>query len=135
MLYEVITVEQGSQGNSPLPREEQRFLDVLWSLPVYRRGHLPRKLLEIVGLGDKVGLAVYLDKRRGRITSYNVCYTKLLRAGMMDCKKALTESGGDTEAAVDVLRKKGLAAAAKKASRIASEGTVTAYVAARNNFV
>ncbi|MGB3399334.1 MAG: translation elongation factor Ts [Candidatus Deferrimicrobiaceae bacterium] len=51
-------------------------------------------------------------------------------AGMMDCKKALTESGGDTEAAVDVLRKKGLAAAAKKSSRIASEGTVTAYVAA-----
>jgi elongation factor Ts len=49
-------------------------------------------------------------------------------AGMMDCKKALTESGGDTEAAVDVLRKKGLAAAAKKASRIASEGTVTACV-------
>ena len=53
-------------------------------------------------------------------------------AGMMDCKKALTESGGDTEAAVDVLRKKGLAAAAKKASRIASEGTVTAYVAAES---
>ncbi len=53
-------------------------------------------------------------------------------AGMMDCKKALAESGGDTEAAVDVLRKKGLAAAAKKASRIASEGTVTAYVAAES---
>jgi elongation factor Ts len=53
-------------------------------------------------------------------------------AGMMDCKKALTESGGDTEAAVDVLRKKGLAAAAKKASRIASEGTVTAFVAAES---
>lgn len=53
-------------------------------------------------------------------------------AGMMDCKKALTESGGDTEAAVDVLRKKGLAAAAKKASRIASEGTVTAHVAAES---
>jgi elongation factor Ts len=53
-------------------------------------------------------------------------------AGMMDCKRALAESGGDTEAAVDVLRKKGLAAAAKKASRIASEGTVTAYVAAES---
>ncbi len=49
-------------------------------------------------------------------------------AGMMDCKKALTESGGDMEAAVDILRKKGLAAAAKKASRIASEGVVTAHV-------
>ena len=50
-------------------------------------------------------------------------------AGMMDCKKALSESGGDLEAAVDVLRKKGLAAAAKKASRIASEGVVAARVA------
>ena len=37
-------------------------------------------------------------------------------AGMMDCKKALSESGGDMEASVDVLRKKGLAAAAKKYS-------------------
>ncbi len=50
-------------------------------------------------------------------------------AGMMDCKKALAESGGDMEAAVDALRKKGLAAAAKKASRIASEGIVAADVA------
>ncbi len=53
-------------------------------------------------------------------------------AGMMDCKKALAESGGDAEAAVDVLRKKGLAAAAKKSSRIASEGTVAAHVAAES---
>lgn len=53
-------------------------------------------------------------------------------AGMMDCKRALAESGGDAEAAVDVLRKKGLAAAAKKASRIASEGTVTACVTAES---
>src|SRR3546814_1424161 len=45
-------------------------------------------------------------------------------AGMMDCKKALTESGGDLEAAVDWLRKKGLAAAAKKAGRVAAEGLV-----------
>lgn len=45
-------------------------------------------------------------------------------AGMMDCKKALGETGGDVEAAVDWLRKKGLAAAAKKAGRIASEGLV-----------
>src|SRR3546814_11977212 len=43
---------------------------------------------------------------------------------MMDCKKALTESGGDLEAAVDWLRKKGLAAAAKKAGRVAAEGLV-----------
>ena len=45
-------------------------------------------------------------------------------AGMMDCKRALTESGGDIEAAVDWLRKKGLAAAAKKAGRIAAEGLI-----------
>ena len=45
-------------------------------------------------------------------------------AGMMDCKRALTESGGDTEAAVDWLRKKGLSAAAKKSGRVAAEGLV-----------
>ena len=45
-------------------------------------------------------------------------------AGMMDCKKALGETGGDIEAAVDWLRAKGLAAAAKKASRVAAEGLV-----------
>jgi len=45
-------------------------------------------------------------------------------AGMMDCKKALTETQGDLEAAVDWLRKKGLAAAAKKAGRVAAEGLV-----------
>ncbi len=49
-------------------------------------------------------------------------------AGMMDCKKALGESGGDIEAAVDWLRKKGLAAAAKKAGRVAAEGLVGAVV-------
>jgi elongation factor Ts len=45
-------------------------------------------------------------------------------AGMMDCKKALTETGGDLEAAIDWLRTKGLATAAKKAGRTASEGLV-----------
>ncbi|NDA08225.1 MAG: elongation factor Ts, partial [Alphaproteobacteria bacterium] len=45
-------------------------------------------------------------------------------AGMMDCKKALTETNGDLDAAIDWLRKKGLSAAAKKASRVASEGLV-----------
>ena len=43
-------------------------------------------------------------------------------AGMMDCKKALVESGGDMEAAIDWLRKKGLSAAAKKSGRVAAEG-------------
>lgn len=45
-------------------------------------------------------------------------------AGMMDCKKALTETAGDIEGAIDWLRKKGLAAAAKKAGRVAAEGLV-----------
>ena len=45
-------------------------------------------------------------------------------AGMMDCKKALTETAGDVEAAIDWLRKNGLAAAAKKAGRVAAEGLV-----------
>jgi elongation factor Ts len=49
-------------------------------------------------------------------------------AGMMDCKKALTETAGDLEGAIDWLRKKGLSAAAKKAGRTASEGLVGAAV-------
>ncbi len=49
-------------------------------------------------------------------------------AGMMDCKKALEETGGDLEKAVEYLREKGLAAAAKKAGRIAAEGLVAAKV-------
>jgi elongation factor Ts len=51
-------------------------------------------------------------------------------AGMMDCKKALSENDGDIEVATDWLRKKGLAAAAKKAGRLASEGLVGVEVAA-----
>jgi elongation factor Ts len=49
-------------------------------------------------------------------------------AGMMDCKKALTENDGDMEAAVKFLREKGLAAAAKKAGRVAAEGLVDTFV-------
>lgn len=49
-------------------------------------------------------------------------------AGMMDCKKALSETGGDLEKAIEYLREKGLAAAAKKAGRIAAEGVVEAYI-------
>ena len=49
-------------------------------------------------------------------------------AGMMDCKKALSETGGDLKKAVDVLREKGLSSAAKKAGRIAAEGVVSSYV-------
>ena len=47
--------------------------------------------------------------------------------GMMDCKKALTECDGNMDAAADFLREKGLASQAKKASRVAAEGTVCAY--------
>ena len=50
---------------------------------------------------------------------------QMTNAGMMDCKKALTETNGDMEAAVEWLRKKGLSSAAKKASRVASEGTIS----------
>jgi len=49
-------------------------------------------------------------------------------AGMMDCKKALTETSGDFEKAVDYLRKKGIASAAKKAGRATKEGAVTSYI-------
>ncbi len=50
--------------------------------------------------------------------------------GMMDCKKALTEADGNMEKAIELLREKGLAAAAKKSGRIAAEGLVDAYVSA-----
>lgn len=53
---------------------------------------------------------------------------KATGAGLMDCKKALTETGGDQEKAIDFLRKKGLAAASKKSGRIASEGVVGSYI-------
>lgn len=49
-------------------------------------------------------------------------------SGMMDCKRALTESNGDMEKAIEYLREKGLAKAAKKSGRIASEGIVDAYI-------
>jgi elongation factor Ts len=49
-------------------------------------------------------------------------------AGMMECKRALTESNGDFEKAVDILRQKGLASALKKAGRKASEGLIESYI-------
>ena len=51
-------------------------------------------------------------------------------AGMMDCKKALTETNGDMEKAIELLRERGIAKAAKKSDRIAAEGLVAAYVTA-----
>lgn len=53
---------------------------------------------------------------------------ELTGAGMMDCKKALTETGGNLDEAVKLLREKGLAKAAKKAGRLASEGIVASYI-------
>ena len=50
-------------------------------------------------------------------------------AGLMECKRALTESNGDIEAAVDILRKKGVASAAKKSSRAANEGVIAQHIA------
>jgi elongation factor Ts len=49
-------------------------------------------------------------------------------AGMMDCKRALTEANGDMEKAIDILREKGLSKAAKKAGRVAAEGVVGSYI-------
>ncbi len=49
-------------------------------------------------------------------------------AGLMDCKKALTESNGDLEQAITILRKKGIASASKKAGRATSEGLIESYI-------
>jgi len=49
-------------------------------------------------------------------------------AGMMDCKKSLVETDGDTKKAMEILREKGLAAAAKRAGRVAAEGVVGSYI-------
>ena len=53
---------------------------------------------------------------------------EITSCGMMDCKKALTETDGDMDKAIEFLREKGLATAAKKAGRIAAEGIVKAYI-------
>lgn len=66
------------------------------------------------------------------MTTINATLVKQLRektgAGMMDCKQALTETGGDMEKAVDFLRKKGLATAAKRAGRALNEGVIQTYI-------
>src|SRR5918997_1152767 len=49
-------------------------------------------------------------------------------AGMMECKKALTEAGGSEEQAIEILRKRGMASASKKAGRVAAEGVVGSYI-------
>jgi len=64
--------------------------------------------------------------------AYTALDVKALREktgiGMMDCKKAMEESNGDMEGAIEYLRKKGLAASAKKADRVATEGIVESYI-------
>jgi len=66
------------------------------------------------------------------MANFSVTDVKELRertgAGMMDCKRALEEAGGDVEKAVALLRERGLAAAARKAGREAREGTVASYI-------
>ncbi len=57
------------------------------------------------------------------------------QAGMLDCKKALAEAGGDFDKARDLLRKKGLAAAAKRADRVAAEGVIAASVSAGSGVI
>ncbi len=76
-------------------------------------------------------MSYFVDKEKVivKITSQMV---KELRdktnAGMMDCKRALGETGGDMEKAIDLLRQKGLAVAAKRADRATSEGVVECYI-------
>jgi elongation factor Ts len=63
------------------------------------------------------------------ITAANVGKLReMTGAGLMDCKKALTEAAGDINAAVDILRKKGIASAAKKSSREANEGVIAQHI-------
>ena len=65
-----------------------------------------------------------------KITAADVAKLReMTNAGMMDCKKALTEAKGDLKAAVDILRKKGQATAAVKSVREAKEGAITQYIA------
>ena len=75
---------------------------------------------------------ILIEKKETKMTEITAAQVKELRettgAGMLDCKKALVEANGNMEEAVDWLRKKGLASAAKKASRIAAEGLVSVYV-------
>jgi elongation factor Ts len=82
-----------------------------------------------------LGFAKQSDKqKRKNMAEISAAQVKELRektgAGMMDCKRALAETAGDLEVAVDWLRKKGLAAAAKKAGRVAAEGLVALAVGA-----
>ena len=93
----------------------------------------PRRLLLRLPLRTQAPKSKQLTRPTGEeITMSTMAEIQNLRersgAGILDCKKALTENGGDLEAALDWLRAKGIASAAKKASRIASEGLVESYI-------
>jgi elongation factor Ts len=81
-----------------------------------------------------MGAQKFLGRNKKELTMAEITaeMVKLLReatnAGVLDCKKALTETSGDFEGAVEILRKKGLATAAKKANRDANEGLIGTYV-------
>jgi elongation factor Ts len=91
--------------------------------------------------GLLVSLGPGMTRRQGSNEMANISagMVKELRdktgAGMMDCKAALGETGGDLESAVDWLRKKGLAKAAKKAGRVAAEGLIGIALAANKGIV
>ena len=77
-------------------------------------------------------LFIRYTKKGGAFMAISAQQVKELRqktgAGMMDCKKALTETNGDMEKAIEYLREKGIAKAAKKSDRIAAEGVVESYI-------
>jgi elongation factor Ts len=87
-----------------------------------------------MGIGKGNSPYLFLCKRQGgnQMAAVTAGMVKELRemtgAGMMDCKKALVETEGNIEKAVDLLREKGLSKAAKKAGRIAAEGSVVSYI-------
>jgi len=82
-----------------------------------------------MGLTDRLGSLSYIGEVMAEITASAV---KSLRektgAGMVDCKNALVEANGDESTAADILRKKGIATADKKAGRVTAEGAVGSYI-------
>lgn len=111
------------------------------SLPIFER-HAKRRTLSgrVIGFSrlTRPTVRLFFDLRpvtfegERTMTDVSAKDVKELRertgAGMMDCKKALVETSGDMEAAIDLLRAKGTAKAAKRADRSANEGTIASYV-------
>src|SRR5437588_8992656 len=74
-------------------------------------------------------LSTRINIHMAEITAANVGKLReMTNAGLMDCKKALTEADGNFDSAVDLLRKRGVASAAKKAGREANEGVIVQYI-------